>query len=363
MKKNQIIINSGTDYKKVTKDLLVHCRLDELIGGKEKKIGIKPNLVAPVPAFWGSTTHPEVVSGLIEYLQECGFQHLIMMEGSWVGDKTEESFEICGYREISEKYNVPFLDLQKEKGTAVSVEGEELHICTPALKVDFFINVPVLKGHCQTKITCALKNMKGLLPNSEKRRFHSLGLHKPIALLNRAVHQDFILVDNICGDLDSEDGGNPFVMNRVLAGRDPVLMDAYVCQLLHYKIEEVPYIKMAENAGVGCADLELCDFQILGEQKLITIPENRKLVDVYDRVEEVDSCSACYAYLVPAILKLKEEGLIEKLTDKICIGQGYRGKKGTLGIGNCTRQFSHFLPGCPPLEEEIYMFLKDYIKE
>ena len=33
--------------------------------------------------------------------------------------------------------------------------------------VDFLINVPVMKGHCQTKITCALKNMKGLIPNSE----------------------------------------------------------------------------------------------------------------------------------------------------------------------------------------------------
>ena len=26
--------------------------------------------------------------------------------------------------------------------------------------LDFMINVPVMKGHCQTKITCALKNMK-----------------------------------------------------------------------------------------------------------------------------------------------------------------------------------------------------------
>ena len=44
------------------------------------------------------------------------------------------------------------------------------------------INLPVLKGHCQTLITCALKNNKGLIPNAEKRRFHTLGAassHRP----------------------------------------------------------------------------------------------------------------------------------------------------------------------------------------
>ena len=54
-------------------------------------------------------------------------------------------------------------------------------------------------------------------------------------------------MDNICGDLDFEDGGNPFIMNRLFAGLDPVLIDAYVCAELHYKPEDVPYVKMAES--------------------------------------------------------------------------------------------------------------------
>ncbi|MFR6581020.1 MAG: DUF362 domain-containing protein [Ruminococcus sp.] len=131
------------------------------------------------------------------------------MEGSWVGDKTSESYEVCGFKSLCEKYNVPFLDMQKEKGVPVQCGDMTLNICKSVLDLDFLINVPVLKGHCQTKITCALKNMKGLLPNSEKRRFHALGLHDPIAHLGLAIHQDFIVVDNICGDLDFEDGGNP----------------------------------------------------------------------------------------------------------------------------------------------------------
>ena len=98
----------------------------------------------------------------------------------------------------------------------------ELEICREAKSLDFLINVPVMKGHCQTKITCALKNMKGLLPNREKRHFHAMGLHKPIAHLAVGLPQDFILVDNICGDWDFEDGGNPVEMNRLIAGRSAV---------------------------------------------------------------------------------------------------------------------------------------------
>ena len=142
--------------------------------------------------------------------------------------------------------------------------GMELNICERVKEIDFLINVPVLKGHCQTKITCALKNMKGLIPNKEKRRFHSLGLHKPIAHLNMGIRQDFIVVDNICGDLDFEDGGNPVVMNRVMGACDPVLVDAYVCQMMHYAVEDVPYVKLAGELGVGCSDVSKADVQISG---------------------------------------------------------------------------------------------------
>ena len=66
---------------------------------------------------------------------------------------------------------------------AADFAGETLQICSCVRDWDYLINVPVLKGHCQTNITCALKNLKGLIPNSEKRRFHTMGLHRPISLL------------------------------------------------------------------------------------------------------------------------------------------------------------------------------------
>ena len=330
MDKNQIFITSGTEYKRMTKELLEKADLQSHIGDRKKKIGIKPNLVSPSEASWGATTHPEVVAGIIEYLKEHGFRDMVMLEGSWVGDKTREAFETCGFDRLEEEYQVPFWDMQKDKGISVDCGGMELNVCERVKELDFLINVPVLKGHCQTKITCALKNMKGLIPNKEKRRFHSLGLHNPIAHLNMGIQQDFIVVDNICGDLDFEDGGNPVVMNRVMA---------------------------------ACSDISKADVRFLEDGADQRMPVSRKVVELADAVEEVESCSACYGYLIPALEMLKEEGLFEKLDEKICIGQGYRGKTGVLGVGHCTCKFQNYVEGCPPLEGDIYEFLKEYIGE
>ena len=85
------------------------------------------------------------------------------------------------------------------------------------------------------------------------------------------------------------------------------------------------------------------------------------MVELQDAVEEVESCSACYGYLIPALEMLKNDGLFEKLDTKICIGQGYRGKTGKLGVGACTCKFEHNVKGCPPTENQIYDFLKQYI--
>ena len=213
MKQNQILKIYGTDYKQMTKELLAEADLAGRIADRNSRIALKPNLVSASEPSYGATTHPEVLAGIIEYLQESGFRRIVLMESSWVGGKTMEAFQVCGYGALTEKYGVSFIDAQKERSHSVDCAGLKLNLCDCVDDVDFLINVPVLKGHCQTKITCALKNMKGLIPNAEKRRFHTMGLHKPIAHLNVGIRQDFIVVDHICGDLDFEDGGHPVVRN------------------------------------------------------------------------------------------------------------------------------------------------------
>lgn len=383
MKKNELFTIYGKDYTAMTMELLRRCELGSMIGRREAKIGIKPNLLGQVLASEGGTTHPEVVEGIIRYLQEEEFEDIVILESSWVGDSTRLAFEYCGYTQLADKYRVPLWDLQEDRGTALDCAGLKLNVCERALEVDFLINVPVLKGHCQTGITCALKNMKGLIPGSEKRRFHRMGLHRPIAHLSAGVHQDFILADCICPDLTFEDGGNPVELDCLIAASDPVLCDAFGCGMIGLPVSAVEYIGLAEKLGVGSADP--------GKARVIVIREEeengqnvyrevqaggadessfgakpvqggfRRVMKLAENVNEVESCSACYAYLIPALEMLDADGLLPRLQEKICIGQGHRGKEGELGVGNCTSRFRHSLAGCPPTEGQIYEFLKEYI--
>ncbi|BAK46337.1 hypothetical protein CXIVA_03700 [Clostridium sp. SY8519] len=361
MTNEQILKIYGTDYRRNTRTLLEAADLAARIPSANSRILIKPNLVSPVPASAGGTTHPEIVAGIIEYLQDHGFSHLRIAEGSWVGDRTPEAFDCCGYYALARRYGVELLDTQQDTFYSADCGGMTLKICSCVRQADFIINVPVLKGHCQTKITCALKNMKGLIPNAEKRRFHALGLHNPIAHLSAGIRQDFLVVDHICGDLDFEDGGNPVVRDCIMAAADPVLTDAYVCHLLHYRPEDVPYLTLAAELGVGSLDLTRAEILTLGDSRPEELPYTRKVVELADAVTEVESCSACYGYLIPALDRLKEEGLFSRLTEKICIGQGFRGQTGTLGVGNCTRGFAFCVEGCPPTENQIYDQLKAYL--
>lgn len=395
MKDTEILLIYGTAYKEMTEKLLEAADLDGRIqarcwrkylqqgqlqekAGKDSqketplwgtddqmqfrrqvRIGIKPNLVAPVPAEDGGTTHPQVTEGVICYLKKLGYEKIAIMESSWVGDRTEDSFQICGYYDLEERYGIELLDMKKAQTVEMDCAGMSLTVCVPPMEVDFLINIPVLKGHCQTRMTCALKNMKGLLPDSQKRAFHRMGLHEPIGHLSAGIHQDFILVDSICGDLSFEDGGNPVQQDRLIAAADPVLCDAFCCGLLKILVKEVPYIGYAEACGCGCADVSKAQIRELNAPiHPIDLSSAGKALQLAELAEEVESCSACYGYLIPALNQLQEEGLLENLKEKICIGQGYRGKKGKLGVGNCTRHFERHLPGCPPTEQEMYDFLK-----
>ena len=96
MEKNEIIVMYGSDAKEMAKEILRAANIELLIGGRDKKIGLKPNLVVAKPASGGATTHPEILAGTIEYLQNRGFTSIAIIEGSWVGDRTKQAFKICG---------------------------------------------------------------------------------------------------------------------------------------------------------------------------------------------------------------------------------------------------------------------------
>ncbi len=378
MNDKEIIKRYGSDLVEMTYTLLNHAGLSEEIGDRDLRVGIKPNLVTPTPASFGATTHPEIVEGIIKYLQDNSFKNITVLEGSWVGDKTSEAYINCGYKSLVEKYDVKFIDTQKDHFHEKDCAGMELSICDSVDDIDYMINVPVLKGHCQTKMTCALKNMKGLIPNSEKRKFHTMGLHKPIAHLSQGIHQDFVVVDHICGDPNFEEGGNPLQTDCVMVCKDPVLIDSYACSVLGLSAEDVPYVGMAEKLGSGSTDLSKAVIRILNENGEVIKEFSADKNDPYEKifthrdisldvsvdVDECDSCSACFASFTSALYRMKDEGEWRSgCLPRISIGQGHKGKTGAYGIGNCCKEFDHFIKGCPTREEDIYHQFRKWMEK
>ena len=359
MEKNEIYVIYGKDITTMTIRLAEEADLAGLIGDRGKRIGLKPNLVTAKPASGGATTHPEIAAGLVVYLKKNGFKNLVILEGSWTGGSTAQAFKICGYRKFAEETGVELIDTKHDRTRICDCKGIKLEICESALSLDFMINLPVMKGHCQTKLTCALKNNKGLIPDREKSRFHTLGLTKPIAHLNTAVRNDFIVVDGICGDPDFELGGNPLYSGLMFAARDPVLCDAWAAAQMGYSLDDIPYIGLAEKLGIGSADLRTAKVRKLNDEETksgaVSAPGG-KVRQFAPYIAEDNACSACYASLIFALSRMNRARL-DRLKEKICVGQGFQGKQGNLGIGQCCAGFNLFCPGCPPSGADVLDFL------
>lgn len=363
MQKNEIQVIYGKDPHQMATSLMESCDLASMIGDRNSRIGLKPNLVIATTAQYGAVTHPEIAIAVIEYLQARGFKDIRIIESSWVGDDTRRAFAVNGYPQISSKYGVPLVDVKSDAYIKKTIDGITIELSKEAIGLDFLINLPVMKGHCQTLMTCALKNLKGLLSDRSKRMFHSLGLHKPIALLNKAVHQDFILVDDLNGDLDFEEGGTPVYSYRMFAGTDPLLMDCFCASQMGFSPDEIGYIRYSKDLEVGEWDLSKLKMTELNQSFCIPARSTGRARQLEKYIRQDSACSACYANLINALARMEENGELRALSGKdICIGQGFRGKSGDgIGIGNCTRLFGTNVQGCPPSASAVREKLESLI--
>lgn len=355
MKQNEIAVFYGGRPREMVGPLLDYLDiLDDI--PRDRPIGLKPNLVVAKPSATGATTDPAIVYEVLSFLFAHGFDNITLLESSWIGERTSNAFRICGYYDLLKDFHFKIVDLKLDSSIRVEVDGLSMDICKQATQLGYLINLPVLKAHCQTKMTCSLKNLKGMIPDAEKRRFHSIGLSKPIAYLNKIISTNITLVDGIIGDLTFEEGGTPVRMDRIIAGRDPVLIDAYAATLLGYSPYDIDYIRIAEKIGVGSADLQsanIYELNMAAESEVDTTAIQAQH-DLLRQVSEDQACSACLGSLVHALHRLSEGRKGYDSKRRLFIGQGFIGKKGPgIGIGDCASGFDYSVEGCPPTAQQI----------
>lgn len=350
-----IFIQYGRDGKTMAYELMKEANIKKNLYDN-MRIVIKPNLVLPDPPENGATTHVEIVEGIICYLQDHCRCDITVAEGSWVGvHSTEKAFDVCGYRRLDKEYGVSLFDTKNDQLVTRQSGNESFSLCKSFEDVDYFINVPVLKGHCQTKLTCCMKNLKGCIPDFEKRRYHSLGLSNPIARLNDILKPDLNIVDSICGDLNFEEGGNPVQSDRILLGFDAVQMDSYCARLIGYNPHEIGYLRKAEEYGIGTIMDEDVKIVELNDEKkpIVETQASSRARKLAKHIDEKSACSACYSALIFALDKTGYRG------EKIKIGQDYKGMElNGIGVGSCTNGCEKSLKGCPPTALEVLEFLE-----
>jgi uncharacterized protein (DUF362 family) len=313
-----IYLHYGTDPKESVEALIAAAGLPLEGLSSYSKVVIKPNIVLSKKNWLGADTRPNVVEAVICFLKDLGVRNITVADGSGVGNSATEAFDLLGYTDMAKKYGVKLLDIEKDrfvsKPTKISGPFKTLEISRTVADCDFLINIPVLKAHCQTRITCALKNMKGTMPKGMKPKFHSVDLHRSIAQLNTVVTADLILVDGAFGDLSSELGGNPVEMGIMALGTDPLEIDVFAAGSLGFTPKEIGYIRhFAEYRGVDLASYS-------PRTKKLNRPKVEKQFsaerDPYRQfpctVSAEGACCTCEGNLIFALKRLNEAGKLSR---------------------------------------------------
>ena len=332
----------------------------------DDKVMIKPNLLVSREEWVGINTDPRIVEALVKFLKDRGVRHITVGDGSGMGYNSTNAFDYCGYKEMAARYGLHLVDLERDEFVKKPVRTEgpfkSLEIARTVLECDFLINVPIMKAHHETLISCSLKNLKGALPRPMKSAFHSVNLHNAIAQLNSVLFPNLIIVDGLQGDLLSESGHDPVVMDRIILGTNPVEVDSVVADALGYKPRDIRHIAYSADAGLGTCDLKKIKIHSLNrpsEMKRFSPPTH------YSKrfpcsISAEGACCTCVGNLIYALERLNEKRVLSNRLSFV-IGQNAKipaqKKTFTIAVGQCASKQDAAdlcIDECPPTAGNIY---------
>lgn len=220
---------------------------------------IKPNLInSDSPPV---TTNVKTVEAVYKYCKAHSRSKIIIGEGCGSGI-TADAYAKNGYNELAQKYGIKLIDFNKEKAVLVKNDNalalKEFYIPEIVLNA-FIISVPVLKDHSFTKTTIAMKNMFGIAPEQyysgswNKSKLHDPSTDKAVVDICLYKKPDISVVDAVVALQGMHLSGTPKNLNTILAGFDPVAVDAVGSQMLGHNPKDLKYLRLA-NGIIGDLD-------------------------------------------------------------------------------------------------------------
>ena len=253
----KMTVARGNDVEKMLRASI------EKLGGITKfiqpgdKVRIKPNVAWDRQPEQAANTNPELVAAVVKLCVEAKASEI------WVTDVSVNDpyrcFARSGIENAVLQSGGKILFTSENDFVLTDMKGELIKIWPVAKfyhKADKVINVPIVKDHSLSKCTLAMKNWYGVL-GGRRNQLHQ-DINTSIVDLAQAVRPTLTIMDatRVLKE-NGPTGGNlsdVSIENTIIAGLDEVAIDSYSLRFLGLNVEDVPYIKLAEQRGLGTSD-------------------------------------------------------------------------------------------------------------
>lgn len=221
-----------------------------------KKVLLKPNMVEPHHSQPHMTTHPAMILAAAEVFRGWGAE-VAVGEGPGHVRDTEMALVESRVQDALDTGKLPFADLNydevaftKNAGGASTLDG--FYFPRAVVDSDLVVSMPKLKTHHWIGVTCAMKNLYGVIPGIRygwpKNVLHFNGIPQTVFDINASLPKTIAIVDGIdCMEGDGPIMGSVKHMGLVLVGQNPAAVDATACRIMGVAPETIGYLQLAAN--------------------------------------------------------------------------------------------------------------------
>ncbi|MBN1796060.1 MAG: DUF362 domain-containing protein [Sedimentisphaerales bacterium] len=238
------------------------------LGGIEKFVQkgdvvlIKPNIAFATPASLGATANPELVAEVVRLCYSRGGAKEVIVTDNPINTPSS-CFTISGIGKAASAAGAnvimpkdsDFSNTTLANGTLI--KDWPLYY-GPLAKADKLIGISPVKDHHRSGASMSMKNFYGLL-GGRRNIFHQ-DINGIISELAMLVKPTLVILDGtVVMKSNGPTGGSLSDLKRadtMIVSTDPVAADSFGATLLDMKVGDLPYLTLAENAGIGTTNYE-----------------------------------------------------------------------------------------------------------
>jgi uncharacterized protein (DUF362 family) len=254
----RVLIARARDYDQSLHEVVRRIVAELKVEVCGRRVVLKPNLVE-YESGASINTHPLVVGAALEAFRSLGAAEVRIAEGPGHRRITLDLAEAAGYFEVIPRFEEIFTDLNLDELIPALLSRprsrlKQLHLPRTVLQADLLVSLAKMKTHHWAGATLGMKNLFGVVPGGvygwPKNLLHWAGIHESIADLHALFPRQFVLVDGVVGmEGNGPIQGRAKAAGVLVAGSDPVAVDATCCRVMGIDPGKVGYLKMAESAG------------------------------------------------------------------------------------------------------------------